>query len=104
MNVADRIFYDIQVHGIKSVLKNKDWYKTYQPTHAGADEKIPTEIKIRGILSNDEKIFLVDRIVRTAEIGNLALKIESEKYERSLTEIFVDAPLCDCGHCKQAED
>ena len=31
LNVVDRIFYDIQVHGIDSVLKNKDFYNAYEP-------------------------------------------------------------------------
>lgn len=32
LNVVDRIFYDIQIHGIQSVLDNKEFYQNYEPS------------------------------------------------------------------------
>jgi hypothetical protein len=31
MNVVDRIFHDIALHGIDSVIKNQYFYKNYKP-------------------------------------------------------------------------
>jgi len=46
LNVVDRIFYDIQVHGIASVLNNKEFYQNYEPSKLRLDAVIKNEVAV----------------------------------------------------------
>ena len=96
LNVVDRIFYDIKVHGIDSVLENKDFYKTYKRV-TKADEILKGYPSV--------KIGLDDFYGRQTVINiiNESLSVEQTE-EKSLIELFTEDNVCKCGHCKQSEN
>lgn len=73
MNVVDRIFHDIALHGIDSVIKNKDFYKNYKPIElsqhdvSGRSELLfdfIAEIKLEFSDQNwDYLDFIADRVI-----------------------------------------